>query len=397
MARITVVFDNFGPYHLARLSALNKVCELTAIELYRTSSEYEWLPSGHVEFSHQTLAGSEEVHQDVRPILRAALVGSRPEAVFVPGWSSRAAVTALLWSEAAGVPAILMSDSRANDSPRRWLLEWMKRQIIAGFAGALVAGTAHRNYACALGVPEDFIETGYDVVDNTHFAAGAEAARSAENRLRAELSLPEAYFLVSARFIKKKNLVFLLDAYSLFRAEAAHTPLDLVIIGDGPLRPMLEAHVRKLGLEIHVHLPGFIQYQSLPAYYGLATALIMPSITDQWGLVVNEAMASGLPVLVSTGCGSAQDLVVQGTNGYVFDPCCTEELVRQMVALSEAPADRLADMGAASRAIIGAYTPERFASAATSLVDRLRDRPTLRLSPAHRALLEMLSAVRGRV
>lgn len=396
MARIAVIFDNFGPYHIARLTALGEECELAAIELHRSSSEYDWLPRGQVGFSCQTLAGSDQAGHDVRAALRTALDEACPDAVFVPGWSSGAAITALIWAQAAEVPAILMSDSRAEDAPRHRLSEWIKRQIIAGFAGALVAGTAHRNYARALGVPEAFIEIGYDVVDNAHFAAGAEAARSEESRLRADLALPEAYFLVSARLIEKKNLIFMLDAYSLYRAEAAHVPLDLVIIGDGPMRPMLEADLRQRGLDAHVHMPGFIQYESLPAYYGLATALIMPSITDQWGLVVNEAMASGLPVLVSTGSGAAQDLVAQGANGYTFNPYRAEELAQQMVALSDAPASRIREMGAASQAIIKAYTPQRFASTATALVTTLHARPTRRLSPFRRALLATLSAVRGR-
>jgi 1,2-diacylglycerol 3-alpha-glucosyltransferase len=377
MARITLIFDNFGPYHLVRLAALDKECELTAIELHRTSSEYDWLPRGQVGFSCQTLAGSDEAAHDVRQALRTALDESRPDAVFVPGWSSSASITALRWAQAAGVPVILMSDSRAEDAPRNRLSEWIKRQIVTGFAGALVAGTAHRNYARALGVPKAFIETGYDVVDNLHFAAGAEAARAAESRLRADLTLPEAYFLVSARLIEKKNLIFLLDAYRLYRAQAAHEPLDLVIIGNGPLRPALEAHLRQLRLEPHVHLPGFIQYESLPAYYGLATALVMP-------------------VLVSTGSGAAQDLVAEGVNGYTFDPSRTEELAQQMVALSDASIAQIAEMGAASRGIIEAYTPQRFASAATSLVETLRARPARRLSPFRRALLATLSATRGR-
>lgn len=396
MARITVIFDNFGPYHLARLTAMHAQCDLTAIELYQTSSEYDWLSRGEVAFACRTLAGSDQTGTDTLPMLRVALDAARPEAIFVPGWSSKAAIAALRWAQAAGVPAVLMSDSRAEDAPRHRLAEWIKRQIVAGFSGALVAGTAHRDYARALGVPVANIETGYDVVDNAHFAAGAEAARAAERRVRTVLGVPAAYFLVSARFIEKKNLCFLLDAYSLYRKQCSRAPLDLVIIGDGPLRTTLEAQRRVLGLEAHVQLPGFIHYDSLPAYYGLATALVMPSITDQWGLVVNEAMASGLPVLVSNGSGAAQDLVAHGTNGYTFNPSRTEELAGQMAALSEAPAARLAQMGAASQAIIEGYTPQSFATAATALVARLRARPARRLAPARRTLLAALGATRGR-
>ena len=396
MARITVIFDNFGPYHLARLTALHAQCDLTAIELYQTSSEYDWLSRGEVAFACRTLAGPDQAGTETLPMLRVALDDARPEAIFVPGWSSKAAIATLRWAHAAGVPAVLMSDSRAEDAPRHRLAEWIKRQIVAGFSGALVAGTAHRDYARALGVPVANIETGYDVVDNAHFAAGAEAARAAERRVRTGLGVPAAYFLVSARFIEKKNLSFLLDAYSLYREQFSRAPLDLVIIGDGPLRATLEAQRRALGLEAHVQLPGFIHYDSLPAYYGLATALVMPSITDQWGLVVNEAMASGLPVLVSTGSGAAQDLVAQGMNGYTFDPSRTDDLAQQMVALSDASAAQIKEMGEASQAIIEAYTPQRFASAAMSLVTALHARPSQSLSPFHRVLLAALSAIRGR-
>jgi glycosyltransferase involved in cell wall biosynthesis len=289
-----------------------------------------------------------------------------------------------------------MSDSRAEDAPRHQLTEWIKRQIVAGFSGALVAGTAHRDYARMLGVPVANIETGYDVVDNAHFAAGAEAARAAERRVRTVLGVPAAYFLVSARFIEKKNLSFLLDAYSLYRKQCSRAPLDLVIVGDGPLRATLEEQRRVLGLEAHVQMPGFIHYESLPAYYGLATALVMPSISDQWGLVVNEAMASGLPVLVSNGSGAAQDLVAHGINGYTFNPSRTEELAGQMAALSRAPASRLAQMGAASQAIIEGYTPQSFATAAIGLVARLRAHPKPRLGPVRWTLLAALGATRGR-
>ena len=397
MTRITVIFDNFGPYHLARLKALHEKCELTAIELYQTSSEYDWHSRGEVAFPCLTLAEPGQTAADALPALRSALDSARPEAVFVPGWSSKAALAALQWAQTAGVPAIVMSDSRAEDAPRRRFAEWIKRQIVAGFAGALVAGTAHRDYARRLGVPDAFIQTGYDVVDNAHFATGAEHARAADSQMRTMHALPASYFLASARFIEKKNLIFLLEAYSLYRTRVRHAPRDLVLIGDGPLRPRLEARIQKLELRCHVHLPGFIQYADLPAHYGLATALVMPSLTDQWGLVVNEAMASGLPVLVSSRCGAAQDLVRDGENGYTFDPSRTEALAAHMVSVSDASPDRIAAMGAASRDIIAAYTPDSFAAAVTALVAALLAHPVRRLSAPRRAFLSVLSTTRGRI
>src|SRR5207244_4064698 len=102
-----------------------------------------------------------------------------------------------------------------------------------------------------------------------------------------------------------KNLPRLLEAFAGYRRLAGDAAWELVLLGDGPLRPELVALLKDLELDGHVLLPGFKQYDELPAYYGLAGAFIHASTTEQWGLVVNEAMASGLPVLVSDRCGCA--------------------------------------------------------------------------------------------
>lgn len=264
-------------------------------------------------------------------------------------------VQALLWARRQQVPAILMSDSQATDFARNPAVEWLKSAIVRNFSGALVAGQAHRDYACDLGVAPDRVRTGYDVVDNTHFARGADDARENATAQRHALHLPERYFLASARFVEKKNLPFLIDAFRAFRESHSPADIDLVITGDGPLRPQLEAQIRNLGLQGAVHLPGFIQYPDTPKYYGLATAFILSSTTDQWGLVVNEAMASGLPVLVSERCGAAANLVKPGQNGFAFDPNDTDALAALMRRLADAPQPALEQMGAVSRDHITGY------------------------------------------
>jgi len=138
-------------------------------------------------------------------------------------------------------------------------------------------------------------------------------------------------------------------------------PWSLVLLGDGPLKSDLCHLISDLGLQHSVLLPGFKQYPDLPAYYGLASAFIHASTTEQWGLVVNEAMASGLPVLVSNRCGCAQDLVREGVNGFTFDPYNVEEMANVMLRLTETPKHRLTEMGDASRQLISAWGPERFA------------------------------------
>jgi len=256
-------------------------------------------------------------------------------------------------------------------------------------------------------MPPGRIFLGYDAVDNEYFSKGAEEVRSprkaAEQQrgeqssvVRGQYGLPENYFLASARFVEKKNLPRLIEAYARYRKMVDNglqdnkttgpsvvsspvvsspspvvggpvvsgrpsAPWSLVLLGDGPLKSDLCHLISDLGLQHSVLLPGFKQYPDLPAYYGLASAFIHASTTEQWGLVVNEAMASGLPVLVSNRCGCAQDLVREGVNGFTFDPYNVEEMANVMLRLTETPKHRLTEMGDASRQLISAWGPERFA------------------------------------
>jgi len=103
-----------------------------------------------------------------------------------------------------------------------------------------------------------------------------------------------------------------------------------------------------------------VQYPDLPEFYRVASACILASVSETWGLVVNEAMASGLPVLVSHRCGCVPDLVQEGVNGFTFDPLDMEELTRLMLKVS-APGFPLPAFGAASREIISRWSARLFA------------------------------------
>ena len=116
-------------------------------------------------------------------------------------------------------------------------------------------------------------------------------------------------------------------------------------------------------------MPGFKQYPDLPAYYGLANAFIHASTTEPWGLVVNEAMASGLPVLVSNRCGCAADLVREGVNGFTFDPCNVEEIAQKMFQLSAFQPFKLSAFADASLEIISSWGTNRFADGLKQAAD----------------------------
>ena len=114
---------------------------------------------------------------------------------------------------------------------------------------------------------------------------------------------------------------------------------------------------------------GFQQGDAVCAYYGLASCLVLPSISETWGLVVNEAMAAGLPVLVSQRCGCVPELVQDGVNGYVCDPLDTEGMARLLGVMSSETADA-GKMGEVSRQIVALYTPETWAQTLADCIER---------------------------
>jgi glycosyltransferase involved in cell wall biosynthesis len=362
MMCIAVLFARLGPYHVARLRALSGDHDVVAVELSGTNLNYDWEPVATDGLTHVQLFDGNHRAVDasrLRQQVGAVLAEHAPDAVAVPGWWDPGALAALAWGRRHGVPVVLMSDSTALDAPRVWWREGLKRRVVSLFETALVAGTRHVEYLTGLGMSEDRIWTGYDVVDNDHFAEGADAARKHEDEQRAALGLPDRYVLACGRFVEKKNLERAIEAYAQYRTRT-ETPRALVIVGDGPRRGALQERVAALGLQEDVYFPGFCQYDELPPYYGWADAFIHASTHEQWGLVVNEAMAAGLPVLVSERCGCAPDLVADGENGVTFDPFDTDEIAEALGGIPTSESRRR-EMGRASRDRIRDWTPQTFA------------------------------------
>jgi 1,2-diacylglycerol 3-alpha-glucosyltransferase len=392
---VAVLFHRIGPYHLARLEAAGARCGLTAVELSAVDDTYAWSQvDGAPNFARLTLF-EEDVDRrtriEVQNSVHTALAVADPDVVAIPGWSHPGALSALLWCLQNGRPAVLMSESGMHDDVRRRASEATKRQVVRLFSSALVGGARHADYACALGLLPEAVFDGYDVVDNEHFAYRARHVRLAPEGWRERLELPRRFFLASGRFVPKKNLARLLDAYAGYRERTGANAWHLVLLGDGELRPELERRIAQADLVGNVILPGFRQYDELPAWYGLASAFVHASTTEQWGLVVNEAMASGLPVIVSKRCGCARDLVRDGVNGFTFDPCDVDELaglLQRVAAMTDAQRDA---MGRAGQRIVADWGPERFAEGLMHAIGVALRRPPPQAAWFDQALLWALA------
>ena len=398
--RTALLFHRVGPYHFARARAAGKMVNTKLIEVFKSDDVYGWDPvPGADGFERVTLF---ENNLQAKPQLihgvQAALDECKPDVVAIPGWADAVAFSAIQWCGTNRVPVIVMSETTAWDESRIVWKERIKRYILKMCAAGFVGGRPHAEYLVRLGMSRENIFQGYDAVDNEYFNRKTNEARKRAPEIRKKYGLPENYLLASARFVDKKNLLNLIRAYALYRqlveknekqpgkAEIWH----LVLLGDGPLKSDLNDLINSLGLQEFVLLPGFKQYDELPAFYALARAFIHCSTVEQWGLVVNEAMASGLPVLVSSRCGCAQNLVQEGVNGFTFDPYNVEQMADVMARIS-GPQFPISDFGAASTRIIADWSPDRFAKGLSQAVEAALSAPPHPLGPFDRLLLQLLS------
>lgn len=373
--KISCIEPVLAPYSIPRFKALQSLRRDDTIQvmaLGATERMREWqVQKAGLGFEYEE-AFLGETLENIEPRALAARVTdwldeSDPQAVVITGYYFPAMRAAARWAQRHGRASIFMGDSQWGDRRRIALREWAKGWWVRRhYDAAFAAGERTVEYLMRMGFPRERIWTGYDVVDNQAFATGAATARSQADSLRNSLGLPERYFLFVGRFAPEKNLVRLLEAYAGYRQTAGQSAWGLVLVGSGPLEKELRAQVEKLR---DVVFAGFQQKDTLPAYFGLASCLVLPSISEPWGLVVNEAMAAGLPVLVSNRCGCVPELVQPGVNGYVCDPLDTEEMARLLGVVSSDTAEA-GRMGEASRHIVALYTPETWAQTLADCIER---------------------------
>ncbi len=336
-------WESFGPYHFARLNAaqLRFGPENTiGIEIASRSSTYGWLRQSTGTIQLITLAAgmaAEEVsaitiYRRLGQVIREHNV----KVIFIPSYWPLSSFVALIAAKRSGIRVVMMNESHLLSGRNNPLVLAVKRQLLRYFDAALIGGTVHRQFFRQLGIPGHRIFDGYDVVDNEYFKSRSDEARANADKVREKLQLPDRYILSLGRFVKKKNLYRIIEAYAIARRAGKLRGNDLVFVGEGIEKEAMINFARGLGLQVVDHSENtacpkaklkeavrfyrFAQIDRTPSFYALATCFVLASTIEEWGLVVNEAMASGCPVLVSNRVGCSTDLVESGKNGFRFQP-----------------------------------------------------------------------------
>lgn len=296
--------------------------------------------------------------RDAGERLRSVLSEFRPDVVAVSGWIDPH-YRALAAERFGGARYLMSIDTPADGSLRQRLGRFRYPSYFRSLDGAVVTGERSFQLARVLGVREDRIRRGLYGIDFDRLS-GAH-----ESRLGRAEGWPRR-FLSVGRADHVKGIDVLLEAYGRYRERAPGEPWPLTYCGTGPLSDRVSSAPG-------VDYRGFVQPADLPAIQAESGAFVLASRFDPWPLVISESCAAGLPVVCTTSCGSAVELVREYYNGITVAPDRAEDLARALLWVHEHH-DRLPGMGARGRDLARAYGASAWADRWTAWVEELTAR-----------------------
>ena len=300
---------------------------------------------------------------------------NRPHVVIVMGWTNITWWVTIFASRYYRVPFLYMNDAnvQAEEAQPTWK-SWIKKLLLGRVyfklaAGFLSSGTANDILYGYYGVPQEkVVPFAYSLVHEA-FLPVAEELNSKRMDLRAELGISQDSFVIlyCGRFVKQKGALDLLAAYS----QICTPNSELILVGDGEFRGPLENYVADKKLD-SVRFFGFQDRQEIGKFYAVSDVLVLPSWRETWGMVVNEALCFGLPVIVSDQVGARDDLVLEGQNGFTFPVKDPSALAQQIKRLMDMPDQERRIMGAKSLALIKKWSQKDVAGSLLQYLDHLQ-------------------------
>lgn len=323
---LVLMWESFGPYHHDRLRALAAAgYEVHAIELASVSRDYAWEREAGSSYTTQIIdtGGGKLSRLSVLNRLLRACFASKARDIFFCHYENGVVLAATLILRLARRRVYTMIDSKFDDYARVLWREVVKSLYLSPYKGALTASRRSREYLHLLGFRRRPVALGYDTIDIRRFAAATIGSSE-------EHDFAMRPFLVVARLVPKKNISMILNAFAHYRSTVGGGR-ELHIIGYGPDREELEARARQLRIDDLVHFHGLQPSDAVARHLASSLALILASTEEQFGLVVNEALAAGVPVIVSSAAGAADELIRNLGNGVIVNPHDRDSIVQAMV------------------------------------------------------------------
>jgi glycosyltransferase involved in cell wall biosynthesis len=281
----------------------------------------------------------------------------RPDAILAGELGARSLLASLYRGRGRCPLVIWATLSEDTEKGRGRGREWLRRALLARSSAVVVNGASGARYVARLGVElERIVVAGY-CTDVDRFPTLPVRGPAAARRL-----------LYVGELSERKGLGPFLAELAGWQGGRADSPPELWIAGEGPLRGTLERQAAELG--VPARFLGFVPYDELPRIYGSAGIQVFPSLSDEWGLVVNEAMAAGMPVVGSLRAQAVAELVREGVNGWAYEPGRPGAAGQALAAAFACGADELERMRGAARETALAVSPGAVADRLMEAVTR---------------------------
>lgn len=300
--------------------------------------------------------GSDHYKGIINPTLNQEIEAWGADAILVYGWNFKSHLKAIRFFKDK-IPVYFRGDSTTlssgnnflRDVVRKLLLKWVYKKINFAF----YVGQANKKYFLEYGMKNESLFFVPHAIDNNRFSSAS------SNIIRSKFSIPEksVLFIFVGKFDSIKNVSLLIEAFS----QLNHTDTFLLLVGNGPIEKNLKKQASMLDSKTNekIFFLDFVNQNEIPVIYDSCDVFVLPSISETWGLSVNESMAAGKAVIVSDKCGCYYDLVKEGINGYVFKSNNLESLVSAMNKFSNR--ETAHKMGLQSKEIISDWSFEKVA------------------------------------
>jgi len=386
MRKITLFTNIPAPYRIPTLNDIARVTRGNLCVVLGAPSEprRSWVfPERKMEFTCKLLSQDGRTAGllvGLKSALKMLLHLNRwqPSAVICGGYDSFAAWAAFLWCKLFSRRFVLWVDSTSRDHRPQGvsgqIRTALKRLIVSHADGVAPSGTASAEYTKRLGARQERTFTAPFSGDPNLFASQAGNINAVQEKR--ERHLPSHLILYSGRLVRSKGVLVLLEAFrSISRALPS---AGLLVVGHGPDKEEMREFCWKGKIE-RVFFEGPQAYERMPYYYALADALALPTFSDAWGVVVNEAFACGVPAVVSRAAGACDDLIVDGETGFAVEPGDSRDLAEKLLRVLSDASLRLR-MAGNCRRVIQNYSAE---ACALGLLAAVEGRATPRRALNH--------------
>lgn len=283
----------------------------------------------------------------------------QPTILNVTGYFDYAQVALMVYARWKGVKVVLSSESSTMDHNRSPIKEKIKSWIVSNANAFFCFGKSSADYLLSLGVKKEQIAVKHAaVIDEDIIRTNFKKAKKAYDQ---DLSAStKRQFVYVGRLAEEKNLEMLIEAFKSLKEKPTGADWNLLFVGDGLARKSLELLSGDYLQNKSIIFAGGHPWYKVPEWLAQSDVLILPSKSEPWGLVVNEAMVCGMPVIVSEKCGCAEDLVKDNVNGFTFSPDNKSQLENVMQFFAKHP-EKIEPMGDASLALIKPFSSKTVA------------------------------------